>query len=261
MIIKNAETILSVQNLVASIDGTQILKGFDITVKAGEIHAIMGPNGSGKSTFSKVLAGHPSYTVDGGTLEFKGQSLMDLEPDERAKLGVFLGFQYPVEVPGVTNGSFLRLAYNTVQGARGKDELDPLEFDDFIQSKLSLLGMDASFLERSLNDGFSGGEKKRNEILQMAILEPTLAILDETDSGLDIDALRVVANGVNTLHGDSDAVVLVTHYQRLLNYIEPDFIHVVDGGRVIKTGDKSLAHELESRGYEWVLDENRSRAA
>ena len=258
MIINNAETILSVQELNASIDDTQILNGFDITVKAGEIHAIMGPNGSGKSTFSKVVAGHPSYTVDGGTLEFQGKNLMDLEPDEGAKLGIFLGFQYPVEVPGVTNGAFLRLAYNTVQIARGGEELDPLEFDDYIQSKLKLLDMDAEFLERSLNEGFSGGEKKRNEILQMAILEPKLAILDETDSGLDIDALRVVANGVNTLHGDNDAVVLVTHYQRLLNYIEPDFIHVVDGGRIIKTGDKSLAHELESRGYEWILDENKS---
>jgi Fe-S cluster assembly ATP-binding protein len=258
MIINNAETILSVHELNASIDDTQILNGFDITVKAGEIHAIMGPNGSGKSTFSKVVAGHPSYTVGGGTLEFQGKNLMDLEPDERAKLGIFLGFQYPVEVPGVTNGAFLRLAYNTVQIARGGEELDPLEFDDYIQSKLKLLDMDAEFLERSLNEGFSGGEKKRNEILQMAILEPKLAILDETDSGLDIDALRVVANGVNTLHGDNDAVVLVTHYQRLLNYIEPDFIHVVDGGRIIKTGDKSLAHELESRGYEWILDENKS---
>ena len=258
MIINNAETILSVQELNASIDDTQILNGFDITVKAGEIHAIMGPNGSGKSTFSKVVAGHPSYTVGGGTLEFQGKNLMELEPDERAKLGIFLGFQYPVEVPGVTNGAFLRLAYNTVQIARGGEELDPLEFDDYIQSKLKLLDMDAEFLERSLNEGFSGGEKKRNEILQMAILEPKLAILDETDSGLDIDALRVVANGVNTLHGDNDAVVLVTHYQRLLNYIEPDFIHVVDGGRIIKTGDKSLAHELESRGYEWILDENKS---
>ncbi len=183
MIIKNAATILSVHNLVASIDGTQILKGFDITVKAGEIHAIMGPSGSGKSTFSKVLAGHPSYTVDGGTLEFKGQSLMDLEPDERAKLGVFLGFQYPVEVPGVTNGSFLRLAYNTVQGARGKDELDPLEFDDFIQSKLSLLGMDASFLERSLNDGFSGGEEKRNEIGEKAVLRQEKHEINEKKKG------------------------------------------------------------------------------
>lgn len=258
MIINNAETILSVQELNASIDDTQILNGFDITVKAGEIHAIMGPNGSGKSTFSKVVAGHPSYTVGGGTLEFQGKNLMELEPDERAKLGIFLGFQYPVEVPGVTNGAFLRLAYNTVQIARGGEELDPLEFDDYIQSKLKLLDMDAEFLERSLNEGFSGGEKKRNEILQMAILEPKLAILDETDSGLDIDALRVVANGVNTLHGDNDAVVLVTHYQRLLNYIEPDFIHVVDGGRIIKTGDKSLAHELESRGYEWILEENKS---
>ncbi len=258
MIINNAETILSARELTASIDDTQILNGFDITVKAGEIHAIMGPNGSGKSTFSKVVAGHPSYTVSGGTLEFQGKNLMDLEPDERAKLGIFLGFQYPVEVPGVTNGAFLRLAYNTVQMARGGEELDPLEFDDYIQSKLKLLDMDAEFLERSLNEGFSGGEKKRNEILQMAILEPKLAILDETDSGLDIDALRVVANGVNTLHGDNDAVVLVTHYQRLLNYIEPDFIHVVDGGRIIKTGDKSLAHELESRGYEWILEENKS---
>jgi len=217
MIINNAETILSVQELNASIDDTQILNGFDITVKAGEIHAIMGPNGSGKSTFSKVVAGHPSYTVGGGTLEFQGKNLMDLEPDERAKLGIFLGFQYPVEVPGVTNGAFLRLAYNTVQIARGGEELDPLEFDDYIQSKLKLLDMDAEFLERSLNEGFSGGEKKRNEILQMAILEPKLAILDETDSGLDIDALRVVANGVNTLHGENDAVVLVTHYQKKKN--------------------------------------------
>lgn len=257
----DSKTILSVKDLVASIEGKNILNGLSVEVKAGEIHAIMGPNGSGKSTFSKVVAGHPSYTVERGSINFETQDLLGLEPDERAKLGIFLGFQYPVEVPGVTNGAFLRLAYNSVQGAKGKDELDPLEFDDYVQEKLSMLGMDPNFLERSLNEGFSGGEKKRNEILQMAILEPKLSILDETDSGLDIDALRVVANGVNTIHGKNDGVVLVTHYQRLLNYIEPDFIHVVDGGQVIKTGDKTLALELESRGYDWVVEEHRSRAA
>jgi Fe-S cluster assembly ATP-binding protein len=221
----------------------------------------MGKNGSGKSTFSKVIAGHPSYSVTDGKLEFLGEDLIELAPEERSKKGIFLGFQYPIEVPGVTNGAFLRLAFNSIQAARGGDELDPLEFDDFIQEKLKLLKMDAGFLDRSLNEGFSGGEKKRNEILQMAILEPKLAILDETDSGLDIDALRIVANGVNAIHSDDDAIVLVTHYQRLLNYIEPDFIHVMEGGKIIKTGTKELALELESKGYDWVVDEYKAKAA
>ncbi len=253
--------ILEASGLKAEINGASILKGLDLCVRAGEIHAIMGKNGSGKSTFSKVVAGHPSYAVTDGKLEFLGEDLIELAPEERSKKGIFLGFQYPIEVPGVTNGAFLRLAFNSIQASRGGDELDPLEFDDFIQEKLKLLKMDAGFLDRSLNEGFSGGEKKRNEILQMAILEPRLAILDETDSGLDIDALRIVANGVNSIHGDDDAIVLVTHYQRLLNYIEPDFIHVMEGGKIIKTGTKELALELESKGYDWVVDEYKAKAA
>jgi Fe-S cluster assembly ATP-binding protein len=208
-----------------------------------------------------VLAGHPAYEVTSGEVLFDGKNVFELAPEERARAGLFLGFQYPIEVPGVTNAAFLRLAYNTVQGARGKDELDPLEFDDYIQSKLGLLEIDPTFLERSVNDGFSGGEKKRNEILQMAILEPRLAILDEADSGLDIDALRVVANGVIKLRTGDNAVLLVTHYQRLLNYIVPDYVHVMESGRIIKTGGKELALELESRGYDWVADEYRARAA
>jgi Fe-S cluster assembly ATP-binding protein len=215
----------------------------DLTVRAGEVHAIMGPNGSGKSTFAKALAGHPAYTVTGGEVLFEGKDLFALAPEERSRAGVFLGFQYPVEIPGVSNSAFLRLGYNTVQGARGRDELDPLEFDDYVREKMKLLDMDPGFLDRSVNDGFSGGEKKRNEILQMAILEPKLAILDETDSGLDIDALRIVANSVNRLLTPDNAVVLVTHYQRLLNYIAPDFVHVMEGGRIIKTGGKELALE------------------
>jgi Fe-S cluster assembly ATP-binding protein len=252
MIRAGAEAILEVRNLTAKISERGILKGIDLTVRAGEVHAIMGPNGSGKSTFAKVLSGHPAYEVTGGTVRFEGRDLLELPPEERARAGVFLGFQYPVEVPGVTNSSFLRLAYNTVQGARGRDELDPLEFDDFVRGKMKLLEMDPAFLDRSLNAGFSGGEKKRNEILQMALLEPRLAVLDETDSGLDIDALRVVATGVNRLHTPDNGIVLVTHYQRLLNYIEPDYVHVMEGGRIVKTGDKSLALELEARGYDWV---------
>lgn len=255
MIRDNAPELLEVRNLAAKIGERNILKGITLRVRAGEVHAIMGPNGSGKSTFAKVLAGHPSYEVTGGEVLFEGRNLLELAPEERARAGVFLGFQYPIEVPGVSNSSFLRLTYNTVQGARGKDELDPLEFDDYVREKMKLLEMDPAFLERSLNAGFSGGEKKRNEILQMALLEPKLAILDETDSGLDIDALRVVANGVNKLHTADNGIVLVTHYQRLLNYIEPDYVHVMEGGRIIKTGDKSLALELESRGYEWVARE------
>jgi Fe-S cluster assembly ATP-binding protein len=250
----SSNTILEVRGLQASVAGVPILKGVDLTVRAGEVHAIMGPNGSGKSTFAKALAGHPAYTVTGGEVRFEGRDLFELEPEERARAGLFLGFQYPIEVPGVTNSAFLRLAYNTVQGARGRDELDPLEFDDYVQDKLKLLDMDPAFLERSVNEGFSGGEKKRNEILQMAILEPKLAILDEVDSGLDIDALRVVANGVNKLRTPDNATVLVTHYQRLLDYIVPDYVHVMSEGRVVRTGGKELALELEARGYEWVAE-------
>ena len=256
---ENGKILLEVRGLTANVSGVQILKGLSLTVREGEIHAIMGPNGSGKSTFAKVLAGHPAYEVTGGTVGFQGQDLLSIEAEERARAGVFLGFQYPVEIPGVTTSAFLRLAYNTVQGARGREELDPLEFDDYIREKLKLLDMAPAFLDRNVNEGFSGGEKKRNEILQMAVLEPTLAILDETDSGLDIDALRVVANGVNSLQRPDNACVLVTHYQRLLNYIVPDYVHVMEGGRIIKTGGKELALELESRGYDWVVDEYRAR--
>jgi Fe-S cluster assembly ATP-binding protein len=244
--------LLDVRGLCASVAGVPILKGIDFTVRAGEVHAIMGPNGSGKSTFSKVLAGHPSYEVTGGTAEFDGVDILALSAEERARAGFFLSFQYPVEVPGVANAQFLRLAYNTVLGGRGRDELDPLEFDDFVREKMKLLEMDPAFLDRSVNTGFSGGEKKRNEILQMALLEPKLAFLDETDSGLDIDALRIVAQGVNHLRSADNAVVLVTHYQRLLNYIVPDFVHVMDGGRLVKTGGRELALELEARGYDWI---------
>lgn len=260
MIEAGVKALLEVKNLSASIGGTPILKGIDFTVRTGDVHAIMGPNGSGKSTFAKVLAGHPSYEVTGGSASFDGTDLLTQTPEERARAGLFLGFQYPVEVPGVANSQFLRLTYNTVQGGRGKDELDPLEFDDFVREKMKLLEMDPAFLDRSVNEGFSGGEKKRNEILQMALLEPKLAFLDETDSGLDIDALRVVAGGVNALRTPANGVVLVTHYQRLLNYIVPDYVHVMEGGRIIKTGGKELALELESRGYDWVAAEARRAA-
>jgi len=252
MIIENSPTILSVQGLRASINGTEILKGIDLTVKSGEIHAIMGLNGSGKSTFSKVLAGHPSYEVTGGTIQFEGKNLLELPPEERARAGLFLAFQYPIEIPGVANTQFLRLAYNTVQAQRSKEELDPLEFDDFVREKMKLLEMKPDFLDRSVNEGFSGGEKKRNEILQMALLEPKLSVLDETDSGLDIDALKIVANGVNRLTNKDNATILVTHYQRLLDYIVPDFVHVMQAGRIVMTGGKELALELETRGYDWI---------
>ena len=253
--------LLEVKGLTAAVGGRNVLQGIDLTVRAGEVHAIMGPNGSGKSTFSKVLAGHPVYEVTGGEVLFDGADLLGLTPEARARAGFFLGFQYPVEVPGVANAQFLRLAYNTVQGGRGKDELDPLEFDDFVREKMKLLEMDPAFLDRSVNEGFSGGEKKRNEILQMALLKPKLALLDETDSGLDIDALRIVSGGVNHLRSADNAVILVTHYQRLLNYIVPDFVHVMEAGRIVLTGGKELALELESRGYDWVAGEARSRAA
>jgi Fe-S cluster assembly ATP-binding protein len=260
MINPNSAVILQISNLTATVAGVDILKGVNLTVRAGEVHAIMGPNGSGKSTLSKILAGHPAYTVTGGEVLYRGRNLLELDTAERARAGVFLAFQYPIEIPGVSNAAFLRLAYNTVQAERGRDELDPLEFDDFIREKIKIVEMDPGFLDRSVNDGFSGGEKKRNEILQMAVLEPTLAILDETDSGLDIDALRIVANGVNKLIRPDNAVILVTHYQRLLDYITPDYVHVMQAGQIIKTGDKNLALELESRGYDWVRAEGRAAA-
>jgi Fe-S cluster assembly ATP-binding protein len=254
------DIILEVRNLSASVAGVAILKGISLTVRAGEIHAIMGPNGSGKSTLSKVLAGHPDYVITDGEVRFMGQDLLAMAPEDRAKLGMFLAFQYPIEIPGVSNATFLRLAYNSVAEARGWDELDPLEFDDFIREKIQLVEMDPTFLERSVNEGFSGGEKKRNEILQMAVLQPSLGILDEIDSGLDIDALRIVSEGVNQLADDSNAMVMITHYQRLLDYIVPDFVHVVSDGQIIKTGDKALALELERRGYDWVREEFEQRA-
>jgi len=252
MIYQDSKTLLEVRGLRATVNGIEILKGLDFSVKSGEVHAIMGPNGSGKSTFAKVLAGHTAYEVTGGSVLFEGKNLFELAPEERARAGVFLAFQYPIEIPGVANSQFLRLTYNTVQAQRGKEELDPLEFDDFVREKMKLLEMSPDFLDRSVNEGFSGGEKKRNEILQMALLEPRLAILDETDSGLDIDALRIVSQGVNQLASKDNAIVLVTHYQRLLNYIVPDFVHVMEAGRIIKTGGKDLALELETRGYDWV---------
>ena len=252
MIYKDNQVLLDVKNLKAEVAGVEILKGVNLTIRAGEVHAIMGINGSGKSTLSKVLAGHPDYRVTAGEASFGGKNLFELEPEERARAGLFLAFQYPVEIPGVSNSALLRMAYNTLQTERGLEELDPLEFEDFIQEKIKIVEMDASFLSRSVNEGFSGGEKKRNEILQMAVLEPKLAILDETDSGLDIDALRIVASGVNSLLSANNAVVMVTHYQRLLNYIVPDFVHVMDGGRIVRTGDKTLALELEARGYDWL---------
>ena len=248
----DAKVLLEVRGLRVRVGGAEIVKGLDLTVRAGEVHAVMGPNGSGKSTFAKAIVGHPLYEVIGGTVTFEGRNLFEMAPEERARAGLFLGFQYPVEIPGVSNSSFLRLAYNTLQAARGGDELDPLEFDDLAREKMKALGMDPGLLDRSVNDGFSGGEKKRNEILQMALLAPRLAILDETDSGLDIDALRVVANGVSRLITPDNAVVLVTHYQRMLNYIVPDYVHVMGGGRIVKTGGKALAEELEARGYDWV---------
>nr|WP_290221764.1 Fe-S cluster assembly ATPase SufC [Trichocoleus desertorum] len=261
MIIENSEVILSVRDLTANVDGTQILKGLKLEVKAGEIHAIMGPNGSGKSTFSKILAGHPAYEVTGGEVIFLGENLLDKEPEERARSGVFLAFQYPLEIPGVSNIDFLRVAYNSRRKHQGLEELDAFDFDDLVRQKLDVVKMDPAFLNRSVNEGFSGGEKKRNEILQMALLEPKLAILDETDSGLDIDALKIVSGGVNQIANPQNATILITHYQRLLNYITPDFVHVMEGGRILTTGGKELALELEERGYEWVREEDAAEVA
>ena len=244
--------LLEIKDLHAVIDGKEILKGLNLQVDKGEVHAIMGPNGSGKSTLAKVLAGHPSYEVTKGEVIYEGTDLLELDPDERARNGVFLAFQYPVEVPGVSNAQFLRLAYNEKMRHLGEEELDPLEFNDLLKERAKIVEMDKSFFNRSVNEGFSGGEKKRNEILQMAVLQPKLAVLDETDSGLDIDALRIVAEGVNKLRNADKAIILVTHYQRLLNYVEPDFVHVLANGKIVKEGGKELALELEEKGYDWV---------
>ncbi len=252
---------LEIRNLHASVDGNEILNGINLTVKKGEIHAIMGPNGSGKSTLAKVLAGHPSYEVTEGEVLYEGKNLLEMPPDERARDGIFMAFQYPIEVPGVSNAQFLRLAYNEKQKHLGQEELDPLEFKDLLKERAKVVQMDPALMSRSVNEGFSGGEKKRNEILQMAVLEPKLAILDETDSGLDIDALRIVAEGVNTLHTPDDAIIVVTHYQRLLNYIVPDFVHVLFGGRIVREGGKGLALELEEKGYDWITKPTPSEAS
>ena len=246
---------LTIKNLHVSVEGTEILKGIDLEIKQGEIHAVMGPNGSGKSTLAKVIAGHPAYEITEGQIIYEGEDLLELEPDERARKGVFMAFQYPVEIPGVSNSMLMREGLNAMLKEQGKDELDPLEFEDYVEDKLQLVQMEKAMLDRNVNDGFSGGEKKRNEILQMAVLNPKLALLDETDSGLDIDALRVVSDGINKLSGEDKGVLLVTHYQRILNYIKPDKVHVVVNGKIQKTGGKELALELEEKGYDWVREE------
>lgn len=245
---------LEITNLHAGAEGVEILKGINLTVNAGEVHAIMGPNGSGKSTLAQVLAGREDYQVTEGTVRYQGQDLLDMEPEARALAGLFLAFQYPVEIPGVTNAYFLRAAYNALRKAQGLEEVDPLDFMDMIDEKLKVVEWSADILERQVNAGMSGGEKKRNEILQMAVLEPKLAVLDETDSGLDIDALKIVAEGVNNMRRPDNATIVVTHYQRLLNHIVPDYVHVLVDGRIVKSGGKELALELEAQGYEWVQE-------
>jgi Fe-S cluster assembly ATP-binding protein len=252
---------LEIKNLKANVGEKEILKGISLSVGKGEVHAIMGPNGSGKSTLAQVLAGNPAFDVTGGSVSFEGKDLMELAPEERAQAGIFLAFQYPVEIPGVSNAYFLRSAYNEVRKARGEEEVDPMEFVGIVEEKLKLVDMKADMLQRSVNTGFSGGEKKRNEILQLAVLEPKLAILDETDSGLDIDALRTVADGVNKLRSKNRSFIVVTHYQRLLNYIVPDFVHVLSQGRIVKSGDKKLALELEEKGYDWITGDGKAHPA
>ncbi len=246
---------LEIRDLHASVDGKEILKGINLDVKAGEVHAVMGPNGSGKSTLSNVIAGRDGYEVTSGSVTYKGKNLLEMSPEERAWEGVFLAFQYPVEIPGVNNTYLLKAGLNAKRKHLGQEELDAIDFMQIVKEKAALVKLDQSFLSRSVNEGFSGGEKKRNEIFQMAVLEPALALLDETDSGLDIDALRIVAGGVNKLRSSDRAVILVTHYQRLLDYIEPDVVHVLAGGKILKSGDKALALELEERGYDWILEE------
>ena len=249
---------LDINNLRASVDGVEVLKGLNLQVNPGEIHAIMGPNGGGKSTLSKVIAGHPDYEVTAGEINyemnFKSKNIVELEADERARDGIFLAFQYPVEIPGVPNTEFLRTAFNALCKHQGIEEMSSEKFDGFVREKAKLVNIDESFLSRELNVDLSGGEKKRNEILQMAVLSPRLAVLDEIDSGLDVDSLRIVSEGVNTLKNDDNAIILITHYQRLLNHIEPDFVHVLSDGKIIKSGDKSLAMEIEKRGYDWLLN-------
>ena len=245
---------LEIKDLKCRIDDSEILRGLSLAVSAGEVHAIMGPNGSGKSTLAQVVAGHEDYEVTAGSVEYNGQDLLGLAPEERAREGIFLGFQYPVEIPGVNNAYLLKAAVNAKRKHQGLDEIDAFEFLKVAREKMALLGMDPKFLNRGVNEGFSGGEKKRNEILQMAMLEPQLAILDETDSGLDIDALKAVADGVNALRSPDRATILVTHYQRLLDYVQPDFVHVLSEGRIVRSGDKSLALELEDRGYDWLRE-------
>jgi Fe-S cluster assembly ATP-binding protein len=249
--------VLSVKDLHVRAGDKKILNGLSLAVRAGEVHAIMGPNGSGKSTLAQVLAGRDGYEISGGTVSYRDRDLLALTPEERARAGLFLAFQYPVEIPGVNNAYLLKAALNAMRKQHGQAEVDAFEFLNLVRDKMKLMQMDESFLNRAVNVGFSGGEKKRNEILQMAVLEPKLALLDETDSGLDIDALRVVANGVNSLRSPDRAIILVTHYQRLLSYITPDFVHVLSGGKIVKSGDKSLALELEQRGYDWVRVEAR----
>jgi Fe-S cluster assembly ATP-binding protein len=250
-----SKPLLEVVGLRASAGEKEILRGIDLTVRAGEVHAVMGPNGSGKSTLAQVIAGHPAYEVTAGRVLYEGRDLLEMEPEERAQAGVFLAFQYPVEIPGISNAYFLRAAYNEIRKARGLEEVDSMDFLDLLEEKLRIVEWGPDIMSRAVNSGFSGGEKKRNEILQMAVLEPKLAVLDETDSGLDIDALRIVADGVNALRRPDNATVLVTHYQRLLNYIVPDRVHVLSNGRIVKSGGKELALELEERGYEWLEQE------
>lgn len=248
---------LNIKNLYASVEGNQILKGLDLVVKAGEVHAIMGPNGSGKSTLSKVVAGHPQYTVDKGSIEYEvnghAKNLVGIEPEIRAREGIFLAFQYPIEIPGVPTSEFLRASYNAVCRHHGVDEMDPIDFDGFVREKMKILEMDNKYIDRAVNVDFSGGEKKRNEILQMAVLNPRLALLDETDSGLDVDSMKIVAQGVNALRTKHNAMIVITHYQRLLNYIKPDVVHVLYNGRIVKTAGPELALEVENRGYDWLI--------